>query len=179
MDDADLNLPGLAISKEFRDALLFKRTVRSGPLPDPLLLQGLVDIYPDAAKVLFEEYHEQSAHRRELERISVTTGSALALRGQIIGGMLGGIGLIGSLVVASLGREWAASIIGTASLVSLVSVFVVGRDQQKKERVEKAAIREKINQGDPVEDIEQSGSPAKSPSKPPKPASKPKKSRPG
>ncbi len=178
LNDADVILPDLLDNKEFRNFLLYERTVRSGPLPDRETLQGLVDIYPDAAKIIFSDYHEQSAHRRELERLSITTGATLALRGQLIGGTLGGVGLIRSFIVASLGHEWAASVIGTASLVSLVSVFVVGRDQQKKERIEKAAVQEMIKQGDPVEDIESSKLPNKPRSKQSKNPSKPNKGKP-
>jgi len=96
----------------------------------------------------------------------------LALRGQVIGGALGCVGLIGSFVVAALGHEWVAAVIGTASLISLVSIFVVGRDKQKQERAEKAVIRERIRRSDPVEDIEKTKPPAELPPEPSKLATK-------
>ncbi len=93
-------------SLEPSDLFLFeRRTVRSGPLPDPHTLRDLIAIYPDAAQVIFNEFREQSAHRRELERLTVQTGATLALRGHVVGGALGGVGLVGSFVIAAFGHD--------------------------------------------------------------------------
>jgi len=37
-------------------------------LPDPATLRKLTEIYPGAAKIIFDDLKAQSAHRRELER---------------------------------------------------------------------------------------------------------------
>jgi len=91
---------------------------------------------------IFEEFHAQCAHRIEMEQLRMKTTSTLALRGQMIGGILGAIGLVGSLIVAGIGHGWAGFGIALTSLGSLVSIFVYGRDQQKRERIEKQAIRD-------------------------------------
>lgn len=72
--------------------------------------------------------------------------------------MLGGIGLVGSLVVAGLGHGWAGFGIALTSLGSLVSIFVYGREEQKKERLEKAKIQEEIKKGQPIEKMEDANS---------------------
>jgi uncharacterized membrane protein len=86
-----------------------RRVVRfqSGPFPSPETLRELAEIYPDAPRLIFEDFHAQSAHRREIETSVIATKNSLAKRGQIIGGILGGIGLVGSLVVAGVGQGWA------------------------------------------------------------------------
>lgn len=94
-----------------------------------------------------------------MERAVITTKNRLAIRGQIIGGLLGAIGLIGSLIVAGQGHGWAGFGIALTSLVSLVSVFVIGREEQRRERAEKAALRERIRRGDPIEEVENEGAP--------------------
>ncbi|MGO9600875.1 MAG: hypothetical protein ACLP7Q_23080 [Isosphaeraceae bacterium] len=88
----------------------------------------------------------------------IASKNKLAIRGQVIGGILGGIGLGGSLVVAALGHGWAGFGIAMTSLVSLVTIFVYGREEQKKERLEKAKIQEEIKRGQPIEKLEDANS---------------------
>ena len=128
--------------------------VHIGPLPDPETLKELAALYPEAPKVIFEDFHAQCSHRIQMEEMRMKTTSTLALRGQMIGGILGAIGLVGSLIVAGIGHGWAGFGIALTSLGSLVSIFVYGRDQQKRERIEKQAIREKIARGEPIDEIE-------------------------
>jgi uncharacterized membrane protein len=128
--------------------------VHIGPIPDPETLRELVEIYPNAAKIIFDEFRAQSAHRRDMERAVITVRNTALLRGQYIGGALGMIGLIGSLVVAGLGYGWAGFGIAMGSLGSLVSIFVYGREAQKKERLEKEELRERIKKEEPIEKLE-------------------------
>lgn len=127
--------------------------IRRGPLPDPATLRELAEIYPNAPRMIFEEFRAQSNHRREMERAVVTANIKVMLRGQIIGGLIGGAGVVGSLVIAGMGHGWAGFGIATSSLVGLVSVFVGGRRSQEKERIEKAKVKSEISRGEPVEDL--------------------------
>ena len=81
--------------------------VHIGPLPDPETLKELAALYPEAPKVIFEDFHAQCSHRIQMEELRMKTTSTLALRGQMIGGILGAIGLVGSLIVAGIGHGWA------------------------------------------------------------------------
>ena len=47
--------------------------------------------------------------------------------------------------------------------MSLVYVFVTGRDREKQERDEKEKIRQRIKKGEPIEEIEQPPGEADSP----------------
>lgn len=133
--------------------------IQRGPLPDPATLRELAEIYPNAPKQIFEEFRAQSNHRREMERSVVTANIKVMLRGQIIGGLIGGAGVVGSLIIAGMGHGWAGFGIATSSLVGLVSVFVGGRRSQERERLEKAKVRGAISRGEPIEDLVD-GSPA-------------------
>ncbi len=127
--------------------------IHRGPLPDPATLRDLAEIYPNAPKVIFEEFRAQSNHRREMERSVVTANIQVMLRGQIIGGLIGGAGVVGSLIIAGMGHGWAGFGIATSSLVGLVSVFVGGRRSQEKERLEKAKMRNAISRREPIEEL--------------------------
>src|SRR5438105_2741131 len=39
------------------------QAVHIGPIPDPKTLRELAKIYPDALRLIFEDFHAQSAHR--------------------------------------------------------------------------------------------------------------------
>ena len=131
-----------------------RTTVHMGPLPDPATLRELNNIYPGAAKLIFEDFHAQSAHRRTLEQSVVMSKIALAQRGQVLGGLIAAVGLIGSLIVIGLGHTTGGIAVATTCLLSLVGIFVSGQRNQTRELAEKAQIREKIKRGAPVEEIE-------------------------
>ncbi len=139
----------------------------SGPLPDPETLRELGEIYPQAPKLIFEEFRAQSAHRREMEHLVIEGNLKATHRGQIIGGLIGGAGVVGSLIVAGLGYGWAGFGIAATSLVSLVSVFIHGRHAQEKERLQKEKIRRQIAKDEPVERFEGEETPGQAVKEPP------------
>ena len=125
-----------------------------GPLPSPAVLRGLAEIYPDAPKVIFDEFKAQASHRRDLEQVVVRNGARASLFGQLIGGLIGIIGILGSVYAIVQGYPVAGATVATSCVVSLVVVFVTGRETQKKERIEKTEIREKMKRGDSVESFQ-------------------------
>jgi uncharacterized membrane protein len=134
----------------------YQATFNTVPIPSPDAMERLAQLYPDAPRIIFEEMQAQASHRRELEKSVVTTKNALAVRGQVIGGMLGGIGIVGSLIVAALGNGLAGFGIAIGSLVSLVSIFVLGRSAQQKNLQEKSKTRDQIGASKPIEVIDES-----------------------
>ena len=125
-----------------------------GPLPSPAVLRGLAEIYPDAPKVIFDEFKAQARHLRDLEQVVVRNGVRASLLGQLIGGLIGIIGILGSVYAIVQGYPVAGATVATSCVVSLVVVFVTGRETQKKERIEKTEIREKMKRGDSVESFQ-------------------------
>ena len=73
------------------------------------------------------------------------TGSKQTLRGQILAFILGLITIIGGLYLISQGKDIQGYrlLIGTAA--TLVSVFIYGKHQNKKERIEKARLNPEKN----------------------------------
>jgi uncharacterized membrane protein len=146
-----------ALLAEGLQYLSHKRETRihQGPLPDPATLRELAEIYANAPKLIFEEFRAQSNHRREMERSTIQANIKAMLRGQVIGGLIGGAGVVGSLIIAGMGHGWAGFGIATSSLVGLVSVFVRGRQAQERERLEKERLRGRIAKGHPIEELEE------------------------
>jgi len=134
-------------------SLTMKAEVHTGPLPSPAVLRELAEIYPEAPKIIFDEFKAQAKHRRDLEQVVVRSGARGSLRGQIIGGVIGCSGILGSIYAAVHGFPIFGEILATTCVVSLAVLFVTGREAQKKERIEKTEIRERMKRGDPVETL--------------------------
>jgi Predicted membrane protein (DUF2335) len=135
----------------------YKRSFYAGPLPDAQTLAELAALYPEAPKIIFDDFVAQAKHRRSLEGKVVDTNNRLALRGQLIAGGLGAVGLLVSGGVAAMGQPLGGFGIAVASLTALVSVFLAGREKEKKERVEKAKVQAKIAKNEPLESTEPEG----------------------
>ena len=126
-----------------------------GPLPDAKYFRELAKINPDAPRIILEDFQEQARHRRSLEKLVTETNAVLARRSQIFAFTLGLVGLTGSFIVVGLGFPVAGTTIATGCVVSLVTVFLLGRERQKRERVEKERIREQMRRGDPIEKMDE------------------------
>ena len=124
-----------------------------GPLPLPSLLRAYADCYPDAVKIIFDEYVQQGQHRRDCERMNVQTSNRLAIGGQVIAGLIGVLVPIGGLVVIALGRNVYGLAAVITPLVGLVGVYLYGRHLQDRESEEKAKTRAEVAAGKPVEEI--------------------------
>jgi uncharacterized membrane protein len=111
----------------------------SGPLPHPEVLRGYEELVPGAAERLLKMAEEQARHRQGLERIVVAGGSRRANIGMWLGFIISIVVLALSAALILKGHEVAGTVIGSVDLVSLATVFVVGRVDQRTERVQKAA----------------------------------------
>jgi uncharacterized membrane protein len=135
-------------------AVEIEERYHSGPLPSPASLRELEAIYPGAAKIIFSEFQSQGKHRRELEKQMVGAEIRLAAHGQWIGGMIGITGILGSIIVTGMGHGGWGSVIAGSTLIGLVSVFVIGKTQQSKERRDSERLQAKIEAGEAVESLE-------------------------
>ena len=137
------------------DVLSIQARYSSVPMPDHEGLRHLQVLYPRAAEVIFGQMVAQSNHRIEMEKAVTTTNNTLALRGQIIGALIGGIGLIGSVAAIMMGHDAAGATVATGCVLGLASIFVLGKNSQQKELAAKAETRDKIAKGEPPEKVEQ------------------------
>ena len=88
----------------------------TGPLPDPATLGAYGEIVPGLPEKIVNRMEGENDHRHKLET-----------RGQIIGALLAGGGLIGGVATISLGHDWAGVAIVGSGVAPLVYAFVRNR----------------------------------------------------
>lgn len=106
----------------------------SGPIPDPMTLEGYNNIVPGAADRIIKMAEEQSSHRRALELVAIKSRSRDSLLGIIFGFLLALATIFAGTYVILEGFIWGGTILGSAGLVGLVSVFIYGTSSSRKER---------------------------------------------
>lgn len=129
-DASALDAAGRVMSVEF-----------AGPLPPPGVLQGYDACLPGAANRILTMAEEQASHRRRLEQVVVEGGHKRANVGLWLGFAISLFALGLSAWVITQGYEVAGTIIGSLDVCSLAAVFVVGRVDQRRERVAKEKMR--------------------------------------
>jgi uncharacterized membrane protein len=102
-------------------------TVLTGPLPSPEILIQYNQAVPGAADRIIAMAEHDSAHLQTMERMTLTAFYQERRLGQILGFCIAAMFLAASVYLAINGHEVAASVLGGTTLVSLVSIFVVGR----------------------------------------------------
>jgi len=99
----------------------------SGPLPPPAILKQYNEVQPDFAERLLKLTEGEAAHRRELARRAQEMAATETRIGQIFGLVVALAGFATSAWLGSAGLPGAASAVGGATIVGLVSVFITGR----------------------------------------------------
>lgn len=106
----------------------------SGPFPSPQMLRDYAASFPDVPERLMALVEEEAKLRRsiELKQVAAALEDQRAdrlerRRGQWLGFGIGVIAIVAGAITASLGQPWPGGIIGSAGVVGLVSVFVLGR----------------------------------------------------
>lgn len=122
-------------------------SMRSSPLPDPSELATYNQIIPNGAERILKMAEDQSAHRIFIETTVVKSQQTQGFCGQLFGLLIGLTGIGCATFAAVSGQPWFGSIIGGATLVSLVSAFLYSRHAQRKdldERSQQMQIRPQI-----------------------------------
>lgn len=112
----------------------------SGPLPPPHALEQYNNIIPDGAERIMAMAEKQGKHRRELEKKALNTDSRNSLLGIISALIIGLAAIIASVIVVLKNHVWPGTILGSAGLVGLVTVFIYGTNQRRSEREAKAKL---------------------------------------
>jgi|SRR3989344_2846902 len=111
----------------------------SGPLPPPEVLRRFDEVVPGAAERIIRMAEGQFAHRVDLEKRVIKSDIARSRWGQIFAFVIALVGLAVAAIVSIYGSQWAGSIIGGGTLVSLAGVFLYGSKGRSKERENKAS----------------------------------------
>lgn len=109
----------------------------SGPLPLPQHLEKYDQIVPGAANRILIMAETQAKHRWDLEARVIKSDIMNSKLGLIFGLIIGLAGLWFGYELLQLGKIVEGSIFGGATLVALVSTFIYGSQQRRKERAER------------------------------------------
>lgn len=109
-----------------------------GPLPAPDTLKEYDVIIPGLAERIVKMAETQSAHRIELEGKVVNSQLSESKRGQYLGFIIAVICICATVWLSLAGHEAVAGVLGGTALVGLVTVFVVGKREQKADLSRKA-----------------------------------------
>lgn len=112
----------------------------SGPLPKPDALQEYDRIVPGAAERILRMAEKQAEHRQYLEKTVIVGDTKRANWGLAAGFIVAMSGLGAAVWLVATGNAVAGTIIGSADIVGLASVFVYGTVSRRAERTQKAAL---------------------------------------
>lgn len=116
---------------------MFMASTYSGPIPPAGQLREYEEVLPGSADRILRMAENQADHRQDIEKIAVKGGSRRSWWGLWTGFAVAVIALILASILILNNHDWAGVTLGTGDLVALVTVFVIGRVDQRKERVQK------------------------------------------
>lgn len=108
-----------------------------GPIPPPEMLRELEVIVPGSAKEILDMSVQQSKHRRAMEEHVIKAQTKESGRGQLLGFIIGTLVILVSGALIYTDHDVAGGVLGSLDLIGLVSIFVLGKKQQRKELQEK------------------------------------------
>ena len=108
----------------------------TSPIPRPEDLQKYNEINPKASEILFNGFEKQQSHRIALEKEIVGRQLNQHGRGQVFAFI---ISLVFALAAWDLGKsdhDWLGGILGGATLVSLATIFILGKKKKMSDKDE-------------------------------------------
>ena len=105
----------------------------SGPLPSPEMLKKYNEILPNAAERVFRMAERAQDHYEETEKKLVDLEIKKVPKGQNHAFMIAITGIVGAVICAFLGQVTIGSIIGGATLISVVPHFIPGKRKKKED----------------------------------------------
>ena len=127
------------IKKEKKEELLRSFSVtliqeksHSGPLPDAETLIQYDSVIPNGADRIMAMAEKQQDHRINIETKVIISQNKQSGLGQIFGLIIGIFGISCGTFLAYSGVTTVGGIIAGGTVVSLVSVFVIGKTRQRK-----------------------------------------------
>ena len=109
-----------------------------GPLPHPEHLAKYEKLYPGASEKIFVIFEKQANHRMGLEKTVIMANIANEKRGQHFGFILALMAIVGGVVLTALGKDVIGISSILVSLVSLTTIFIVGKAKSKQQLQDKA-----------------------------------------
>lgn len=113
----------------------------SGPLPHPEILAKYDAIVPGAAAQIIQMAQKQSDHRMDLERKVIEGELRRAAQGLACAFIMGLAILAGGVWSILRGHDTAGASLVVTGIAAVVSAFLVGTVQRRKERETKASTQ--------------------------------------
>lgn len=104
----------------------------SGPLPSPETFQGYENVLPGAAERIITMAEKQQDHRMGLESKHLNEQLFQSKLGQIFGLVISIVAIGAGTHLTMNGHDTVGGILLGTTLISLVTVFVLGKRAQKK-----------------------------------------------
>lgn len=101
-------------------------------LPDPEFLEKYEKILPGSADRILSIIEKQIQHRQDLQNKKLRKHHIETRLGQILGFIIGIFAISAGSYTALQGAEIPGGFIGTAGVVGLVAVFVIGSNKKKQ-----------------------------------------------
>ena len=111
---------------------LIQEKSHSGPLPDAETLIQYNSVIPNGADRIMSMAEKQQNHRISIETQVIISQNKQSGLGQVFGLIIGLFGISCGTFLAYSGEPTVGGIIAWGTVVSLVSVFVIGKTRQKK-----------------------------------------------
>jgi len=109
-----------------------QQRTHSGPLPDAETLIKYDSVIPNGADRIMKMAEKQQEHRMEIEKNVILGQASQSKLGQWFGLIIGIVGISCGTFLAYSGETTVGGIIAGGTVVSLVSVFVIGKNIQKQ-----------------------------------------------
>lgn len=103
-------------------------------MPDSESLIQYDSVIPNGADRIMKMAENQQVHRMSIEKKVIDSQSIQSLLGQVFGLIIGIVGIASGTFLAYSGESTVGGIIAGGTVVSLVSVFVIGRKKQSKKK---------------------------------------------
>lgn len=118
--------------------MLIREESYSGPIPSPRALQEYEGILPGSADRILKMAESQQEHRMQMENKAISEQLSLNKRGQILGFVIFLIGIGVAILFAYWDMKNFAGIFLTVTMGTLISIFVLGKRDSKKDLEEKS-----------------------------------------
>lgn len=118
---------------EKHQVILRKEEMFAGPVPHPEIIEKYENIYPGAAKIIFENWDSQVKHRHSLEKSVVQTDNLKSILGVIFGFIVALAAIGGGVYTALSGVSlYFGGGLSLAGLAMIVTAFIVSRERKRK-----------------------------------------------
>lgn len=112
---------------------MIRESSHSGPLPDGDTLIKYDSVIPNGADRIMKMAERQQEHRMDIESKVIAGQVKQSKLGQIFGLIIGIVGIGCGTFLAYSGAKTVGGIIAGGTVISLVSVFVIGKRNQKSD----------------------------------------------